>query len=183
MILTLKIRRLFLPYRHRQQPVSRPINFKKEETVAHMLPVSNLRQSLPNTRKKYSCREIFFKEYQFSCHFAVFFFVFFFLFIPSPEAYWIPSTSRHHSACGGSYAFLHSFIHLTTKYRTTMSIRNPARCGAYRAQRQYPSPGQGQGRLVLSRWLLSDKISPQALWPLSHLLFTAILGPFYRWGN
>ena len=87
MIITLKIRRLFSLYRDRQQPEHRPINFKNEETAAHMLPVSDLRHSLPNTRENISVENFFFKNSDFPAFVTLFFFPFFYPFSPSPDIY------------------------------------------------------------------------------------------------
>ena len=109
-IITLKIRRLFRLCRDRQQPEHRPINFKKEETAAHMLPVSDLRQSLPNTGENIFVENFFFKNSNFPAFVMVFFFSFFYPFSPSPDIYWTPPICKHHCAPVCLYSLLHSPI-------------------------------------------------------------------------
>lgn len=175
-IITLKIRRLFLPYRDRQQPEHRSINFKKEATAAHMLPGSDLRESFPNTRKNISVGNIFFKNSNFPALLSFFFFFFFIL-----SSYHLTSIEHlRHAGCTWMHLLIPLFIHSTTKYWTNFSVSNPIKCWVQRAE-TLPLSWTRSRALVLSQWLLSAKLLPRALWSSSHLWFTAILGQFYRW--
>ena len=86
-----------------------------------MLPVSDLRQSLPNTRENISVENFFFKNSDFPAFVTLFFFPFF-LSIQSITWHLLNTTYMQASLCSCVLLLIPSFTHLVTKCMCTQTL-------------------------------------------------------------
>ena len=148
-----------------------------------MLPVSDLRHSLPNTRENISVENFFFKNSDFPAFVTLFFFPFFSPFSPSPDIYWTPPICKHPCApvC---FLLIPSFTHLMTKCMCTQTLShvllfcNPMECSP---------PGSSVHGISQARMLewVAISYSRGSSWPKDQTLILCTAGklPLHHLGR